>query len=172
MAQTVIDKQTREIGELEAMRKQGNASPESATPFSAAATQMHDRMMAAKGADAGETWMRKMIEHHRGAIALSEVVVAQGTDAAVQAKARMMIADQRKEIAELEAMLSGAPMPAASAPPPAKTGPDVPKPKAVGPITKQIPPTGSPMPAPKPKSAPKAKEPAPDPHAGHDMNKM
>jgi len=172
MAQTVIDKQTREIGELEAMRKQGNASAESSAPFSAAETQMHDRMMAAKAADAGETWMRKMIEHHRGAITLPEVVVAQGKNAAVRARARTMIADQRKEIAGLEAMLSGAPMPVASAPPAATVGPDVPKPKAVGPITTQIPPKGSPMPVPKPKAVPKAKEPAPDPMAGHDMNKM
>ena len=171
MAQTTIEKQTKEIGELEAMRKEGKASAESAAPFSAAETQMHDSMMAAKGADAGETWMRKMIEHHRGAIALSEVVVAEGKDSAVRDKARTMIADQRKEIAGLEAMLSGAPMPVAGAP---AAAPAEPKAKPVGPMTKQIPPKGYPPPAPKPKSEPKPKpkEPAPDPHAGHDMNKM
>ena len=168
MARMTVDKQTKEIGELEAMRKEGAASPESAAPFAAAETGMHDRMMAAKGADAGETWMRKMIEHHRGALALSEVVVAEGKDPAVREKARRVIADQRKEIAGLEAMLSGAPMPATGAPPAAKADPAAPKPKPVGPITKQIPPKGSPPPAPKPKP----KEPAPDPHAGHDMNKM
>ncbi|HEY5721685.1 MAG TPA: DUF305 domain-containing protein [Allosphingosinicella sp.] len=172
MAQTTIDKQTKEIGELEAMRKQGDPSPDSAAAFSAGESQMHDRMMAAKGADAGETWMRKMIEHHRGAIALSEVAVADGKDSAVREKARKMIADQRKEIAELEAMLAGAPMPVADAPPPSQADADVPKAKPVGPITKQIPPKGSPPPAPKPKTEPKPKEPAPDPHAGHDMNKM
>jgi len=34
------------------------------TPFSAAETKMHEAMMAATGADAGETWARKMIPHH------------------------------------------------------------------------------------------------------------
>ena len=166
MAQTTVEKQTKEIGELEAMRKEGAASAESAAPFSAAETGMHDRMMAAKGADAAETWMRKMIEHHRGAIALSEVVVAEGKDSAVREKARRVIADQSKEIAGLEAMLSGAPMPAAGASPAARADPPAPKAKdAPAPKTKV---------APKPKSEPKPrpKEPAPDPHAGHDMNKM
>ena len=39
-------------------------------PFAQAEMQMNERMMAAVGANASETWTKKMIEHHRGAIAM------------------------------------------------------------------------------------------------------
>ncbi|OYX46296.1 MAG: DUF305 domain-containing protein, partial [Sphingomonas sp. 32-66-10] len=44
------------------------------TPFMPAEMAMHEKMMKAKGANASETWVRKMIEHHRGAIAMSQIV--------------------------------------------------------------------------------------------------
>ena len=67
--------------------------------------QMHERMMAAQGANASETWVRKMIEHHRGAIEMSNVLVNQGGEQAVVEKARKTAEDQRREIQELERML-------------------------------------------------------------------
>ena len=39
-----------------------------ANPYGPAEMQMHEKMMAATGADASETWVRKMIEHHRGGV--------------------------------------------------------------------------------------------------------
>lgn len=44
------------------------AGPE--TPFSTSEQQMHQAMMQAHGADPQETYALKMIEHHRGAIAM------------------------------------------------------------------------------------------------------
>ena len=166
MARMTITKQTKEIGELEAMAGQGNPSPDSATAYREAETRMHDRMMAAKGADAAETWVRKMIEHHRGALAMSEVVIAQGQDSRVKEKARKTIADQTKEIAEFERLLSGeaAPAPAAGASVPARNEPAATK---IAPV----PPRAVPKAAPKaaaPKAAPKAppkSEPSPQPKA-------
>src|SRR3546814_10880199 len=69
--------------------------------------QMHERMMAAQGANASETWVRKMIEHHRGAIDMSKVLIGLGEDAPgpVLAMARKTVSDQGKEIQELERML-------------------------------------------------------------------
>lgn len=168
MAQMTITKQTKEIGELEAMAKQGSRSSEAGAAYGAGERQMHDAMMAAKGADASETWIRKMIEHHRGAIAMSEVVIARGQDAKVKERARKVAADQTREIGELERLLSG------GAPPvPPSTNTSAPR-KASREPTRQ------PQAAVKPKAAtPKATPratptpaPAPDPHAGHDMSNM
>ena len=87
-------------------------------PFAQAEAQMHERMMAAAGADPSETWIRKMIEHHRGAVAMSDIVLAQnptpqvraealraletipgvafGPDAAWQAHHRLLVADIKR----------------------------------------------------------------------------
>lgn len=167
MAQMTIAKQTKEIGELEAMAKQGAPSQESAAAYRDAGMQMHERMMGANGADASETWVSKMIEHHRGAIAMSEIVVAQRADPRVREKARKTAEDQRKEIAELERILSGegAAPPVASAPPP-------PTNVAPTPAATKSAPRAPAKKVDTPKAAPKPKAPATDPMAGHDMNKM
>lgn len=67
--------------------------------------RMQDAMAGAVGANAAETWVRKMIEHHRGGVEMSEVLLAQGGDPQVLEKARMTAEDQRREQQELEAML-------------------------------------------------------------------
>lgn len=157
MAQMTITKQTREIGELEAMAKQGSPSSEAGAAYNAGDSRMHDAMMAAKGADASETWIRKMIEHHRGAIAMSEVVIAQGQDPRVKEKARKTAADQTKEIAELERLLSGEAAPALAAGAPAATS--EPPATKIAPVPPKAPPKAAPKPAPKadtPKAATKA----------------
>lgn len=74
-------------------------------PFAQAEAQMHEQMMAAAGADPSETWIRKMIEHHRGAVAMSDVVLAQNPTPEVRAEAEKTRTNQLKEISRLEAML-------------------------------------------------------------------
>ena len=74
-------------------------------PFAQAEGQMHQAMMAAVGADPSETWIRKMIEHHRGAVAMSDVVLARNPTPEVRAMAEKTKTDQTKEIGVLEAML-------------------------------------------------------------------
>ncbi|MFY7853996.1 DUF305 domain-containing protein [Sphingomonas hominis] len=74
-------------------------------PYGQAEMDMHQKMMAARQGDAAEMWTRKMIEHHRGAIAMSRVAVREATDADTKRMAQMTITKQEKDIAELQAWL-------------------------------------------------------------------
>lgn len=67
--------------------------------------EMHRKMTAAVGGDATETWVRKMIEHHRGAIAMSQIVLRQTRDPRVRQMATKSSAQQQREVGELEAWL-------------------------------------------------------------------
>lgn len=79
--------------------------PTPANPYPPAEMDMHKAMMAAVGADATETWVRKMIEHHRGAIAMSRIVLRETRDPRVRMMATKSTAAQTKEIGELNAWL-------------------------------------------------------------------
>lgn len=117
MARTGAEKQQREIGELERLLAGGIAGGSGeANPFGPGEQSMHQQMMAATGANLSETWARKMIAHHQGAVDMSEVLIQQGGNPQVLAMARRIAEDQRREIAHLEAMLRGEGMPAAGAP--------------------------------------------------------
>ena len=72
------------------------------TPYSASEQQMHQAMMQAHGADPQETYALKMIEHHRGAIAMSEVLMRENPDAELRQMAEKTVTMQRQEITELE----------------------------------------------------------------------
>ena len=96
------------------------AGPE--TPYSASEQQMHQAMMQAHGADPQETFALKMIEHHRGAIAMSEVLMRQNPDPELRQMAEKTMTMQRQEITELEQWVtkrragSAAPAPGAAQP--------------------------------------------------------
>ena len=107
LAEKTIDKQAREVAELQQLQGEITADPASARPYADAETQMHRAMMAAKGSDISESWIRKMIAHHKGAIAMSTIVLNQGENDEVKAKARQIAEERRRDIAELEAMLRG-----------------------------------------------------------------
>lgn len=74
-------------------------------PYAKSEMDMHMKMMMAKTGDASEKWTRKMIEHHRGAIAMSRVALAQASDADTKRMAQMTIDMQEKEIGELQGWL-------------------------------------------------------------------
>lgn len=76
-----------------------------ANPYGPSEMKMHEKMMAAMGADAGETWTRKMIEHHRGAVEMSQVALRSTQNADVRREAQKAITSQNREIAMLNAML-------------------------------------------------------------------
>ena len=76
-----------------------------ANPYPPAEMRMHERMMAAVGTDATETWVRKMIEHHRGGIEMSQMVIRRTRDQKVRQMASKTVAMQQKEVAELNAWL-------------------------------------------------------------------
>lgn len=91
------------------------------TPFTPSEDKMHQDMMQATGADVQETYARKMIAHHRGAIEMSEVVLRENPDAQLRAMAQKTIADQGREITMLEQWIEQRPA-AGAATTPEKAG--------------------------------------------------
>lgn len=74
-------------------------------PYARSEMEMHEKMMAATGANLSDTWARKMIEHHKGALDMSEVLLARDPNSRFADMARMTIKDQSAEIRELERMI-------------------------------------------------------------------
>ena len=62
-------------------------------------------MMAAKQGDAAEMWTRKMIEHHRGAVAMSRIALREAKDPQTRRMAQMTITKQERDITELQGWL-------------------------------------------------------------------
>ena len=84
-------------------------------PFAQSEMTMDKAMMAAVGVNAADSWVRKMIEHHRGAVEMSRIVLTQSPTADVAKMAQMTIDMQGKEIADLEKMIAtGTPDPASA----------------------------------------------------------
>jgi len=83
--------------------------PAGDSPSNAAYKASHDKMM--KGmevpltGDADVDFVRNMIPHHQGAIDMAEVELKHGKNPALKKMARKIIADQKKEIAQMEAWL-------------------------------------------------------------------
>jgi uncharacterized protein (DUF305 family) len=169
MAEQVISKQGKEIESLASMSSKAASDPASLEPFKSANMAMHEAMMAATGADVSKLYLRKMLAHHDGGVALSEIAIAKGKDAKVRAAAEKTRSDQAKEAAMVKDMLAGKPMNMADGP---RTKPAATKATSIPAAERR---TAAPV-----KAAPVAKAPpkttatpppsdTPDPHAGHDM---
>lgn len=77
------------------------------TAFSEAEMGMHRAMMMATDVNTQRTWARKMIAHHRGAIAMSQALLgSDATDVEVRRMAQAAIDAQTREIAKLESWLA------------------------------------------------------------------
>ena len=105
MAQDTIDMQGKEITVLEEMVASGAPDAKTADLYRPAAMEMHDGMMAAKGSDISESYLRKMLAHHKGAVAMSDVALANGANGALRAQIEKTKATQHKEITMVDAML-------------------------------------------------------------------
>lgn len=77
-----------------------------ANPYMQDEREMHDKMMAVKTGDASERWTRKMIEHHRGALAMSQTALKESKDEKTRQMAQKTIDMQTKDIADLNKMLT------------------------------------------------------------------
>ena len=75
-----------------------------ANPYAEAGMAMHHKMMVV-GTDPSETWTRQMIEHHRGAIAMSRIAVAQSNDKETRTMAQKVVTMQEKEVVSLQSWL-------------------------------------------------------------------
>lgn len=105
LAQQSGGMQGMDHGQMAGMNHDKMAGMMAGNPYGQAEMDMHQKMMAAKQGDAAEMWTRKMIEHHRGAVAMSRVALRVANDADTKRMAQMGIAEQEKSIAELQGWL-------------------------------------------------------------------
>jgi len=71
--------------------------------FAGSEAEMHARMGTASGATVDEAYIAKMIEHHRGAVAMADVALAQSHDPEIRRMAQAVKDTQTREIAEMQA---------------------------------------------------------------------
>lgn len=107
MARETIEKQQKDIKDIRKLTKDGTPDQKSAELYRPAMMAMHEKMMAAKGADASETFMRKMLEHHRGAVAMSDVALQNGVSGALREQVQKTRDENQKDAEMVEAMLGG-----------------------------------------------------------------
>jgi uncharacterized protein (DUF305 family) len=89
----------------------GHGASAAGDPAYAAQMQAHEQMGAGMGAvkpsgDPDVDFVRMMIPHHQGAIAMAEVELKYGKDESRKALARQIIDAQTKEIAEMKEWLA------------------------------------------------------------------
>jgi uncharacterized protein (DUF305 family) len=69
---------------------------------------MHDATTGVFGPDVSRVWLRKMIEHHRGAIEMSNILLKQpGVPSDTASAVRMLRNEQAKEMKVLERAREG-----------------------------------------------------------------
>lgn len=71
--------------------------------FAASEAAMHTGMAAASGATVDEAYIAKMIEHHRGAVAMADVALARSRDPEIRRMAQIVKDSQTREIAAMRA---------------------------------------------------------------------
>jgi uncharacterized protein (DUF305 family) len=85
----------------------GHGTAGAATPgdaaFAASEAAMHTGMARASGKTVDEAYIAKMIEHHRGAVAMAEVALRESRDPEVRRMAQIVVDTQTREIAEMQA---------------------------------------------------------------------
>ena len=87
--------------------KMDSASTDSAATkaFKEANAKMHKDMDIAYSGNADADFVRGMIPHHQGAIAMARVVLAHGKDPEIRKLAENVIRDQEKEVGEMREWL-------------------------------------------------------------------
>ena len=74
--------------------------------YAAANAAMHEDMAVDFTGDADVDFIRSMIPHHQGAVAMARIVLEHGTDPDVRKLAQAIIAAQEEEISWMEAWLA------------------------------------------------------------------
>lgn len=68
--------------------------------------RMNEKMMAVTDSNPDRAFAKKMMAHHEGAIAMSEIELKMGKDAQAKRLAQKTITENRKGVSELQAFLS------------------------------------------------------------------
>lgn len=115
LAQRIQDAQDPEITQMNSLLQQQDTTAAGGHDMGGGSAAMeHGGMMSeeqmaaledAMGAEFDRLFLESMIEHHEGAIAASEDVLADGASSEVKALAEAIIVAQRKEIAEMQELL-------------------------------------------------------------------
>ena len=156
MARMTVEKQGKEISDLQKLLTEGTPDQRSADLYRPAMMDMDAKMRAASGADISETYLRKMLEHHKGAVAMSDVALQNGVSGAMRHQVQKTRDDQQKEVEMVEAMLRGEPMDHAMHESGAKSAEQAKAEPAVAERPKAAAATKPKSPPPAPKPAPKA----------------
>lgn len=165
MARTGIEKQRKDMEAIQKLFADGAPAPATAELYRQAMMDMDKAMEQAKGSTVAETFMLKMIAHHRGAVAMADVALANGVSGALREQIRKTRAENVKDAEMTEAMLKGASI-QHGASEPATAGPTAVKPSPAGDAKPKAVVRPTPAPA---KPAPK---PVPKPSPTHDMGDM
>ena len=105
MAKMTIDKQGHEIEDLQKLKGKGAPDQKSADLYKPAMMEMQRAMMAMQGATGSETYLRKMLAHHEGAVAMSDIALKNGVTGAVKGQVEKTKADQQKEADMVKTMI-------------------------------------------------------------------
>lgn len=110
MARMGIQKQQMDINSIKKLLKDGPPDQKSADLYKPAMMEMQQNMQSATGANVSETFMRKMLAHHEGAVAMSDVALKNGVTGALRAQVQKTRSENQKDAEMVQAMLDGKPM--------------------------------------------------------------
>ena len=110
MARDGIKKQQMDIDDIKKLLKNGATDQNSAELYKPAMMDMQQKMQVVTGSDASQVFLRKMLEHHKGAVAMSDVALKNGVSGPLKAQIQKTRDENRKDAAMVEAMLAGKPM--------------------------------------------------------------
>ncbi|HRO42590.1 MAG TPA: DUF305 domain-containing protein [Flavipsychrobacter sp.] len=110
MAEMIIEKQNKENEQLERIIAATSATKNTDTTFATQSKQMMDNshaqsMSVSMTGNADRDFAAMMVPHHQSAIDMAQLYLKQGKNAELKRMAQMMVADQQKEIQELNQWL-------------------------------------------------------------------